>query len=319
VGSVAEGRHKAALELLKEWRLRKDDKGRDKILRELAKLCAAEVSGGLREGGGVLTWSTQAHTQEALCYIALKDTQMALFTAADVRPRDLPRYVQDCVAEVVRETRADQERRLRTLKIQELYDTVSRLSRAGAASVLDRLSFRQRNGLVELILRRLGHERIVMRLDSAPDDHRLWLMWYAFLLHLEEPAAKNMLVEDRDTPTRLIIDFSGEMGPQPKNKQARPINLAGPLLVKVFDVLTGLPDNQIPAAARTNTRLGRTFDVDPDVIARWKRHPEWGKLRVDITRDGKGGVHYTFDLDALLRSARIVYGEKRGPKEKASS
>jgi len=133
---------------------------------------------------------------------------------------------------------------------------------------------------------------------------------------LEEPAADKMLAEDQDTPTGLMVDLSGEMGPQPKNKQNQPINLAGPLLVKVFDVLTGLPNNQIPAPARTNTRLGRTFNVDPDVIARWRQHPEWEQLHVTTKPNGKGGVQFTFDLDALLRSARIVVGKKRGPRAK---
>ena len=133
---------------------------------------------------------------------------------------------------------------------------------------------------------------------------------------MKEPAAKR-LVEGSETPTGLIIDLNSELGPQPKNKHGKPVNLAGPILVKVFDVLTGLPNNRIPAPARTNTRLGRTFDVDPDVIARWKRHPEWEQLRVNTKPNGKGGVQYTFDLDALLRSARIVMGKKRGPKDES--
>jgi hypothetical protein len=32
MGSVAEDKHKTALELLRRWRLRSDDKARDKIL-----------------------------------------------------------------------------------------------------------------------------------------------------------------------------------------------------------------------------------------------------------------------------------------------
>jgi hypothetical protein len=38
----------------------------------------------------------------------------------------------------------------------------------------------------------LGHERIIMRLDAEPSDHMLWLMWYVFRLHMEEPAAKTL-------------------------------------------------------------------------------------------------------------------------------
>jgi hypothetical protein len=319
MGSVADDKHKTALELLRRWRLRKDVKGREKLLREFVELCAVEVSNGLRVGGGVLAWSTKEHTTEVIRYITLKGVQRALDTATDTRPPHLPSYVQDCVAEVVQETRTDQEKYLRELKPQQIYDMVSPLSRLGAASVLDRISFHQRNALVELILRRWGHKRILMRIDSEPDEHLPWLIWYAFRLHMEEPSAKKLLAEDQDTPTGLMIDLGEELPPQPKNSRGTPINLAGPILVKAFDVLTGLPNNQIPAPARTNTRLGRTFDVDPDVIARWKRHPEWAELRVDVEPDGKGGVRYTFDLDALFRSARIVTGRKRGPQDNSSS
>jgi hypothetical protein len=192
MGSVAEVKHKSALELLRRWRLRNDDKGRDKILRELAELCAAELSRGLREGGGIVAWNTQEHLTAAIRFVTLKGTQRALYTAADTRPRDFPRYIQDCVAEVARETQASQEKNLHALEPQQIYDRVSRLSRLGAASILDRISFHQRNGLVELILRRLGHERIIMRLDAEPSDHMLWLMWYVFRLHMEEPAAKTL-------------------------------------------------------------------------------------------------------------------------------
>ena len=230
----------------------------------------------------------------------------------------MPKYVRACAAEVAREkTIATREAWLRGLKPEEVLDMVLRWDRSGAASMLDRLSFRQRNDLVKSILRLLAQQGVVVSMDlsSEPKNYLLWLMWYAYRLHMEEPAAKR-LVENSETPTGLIIDLNDKLGPQPKNKRDEPINLAGPILVKMFDVLTGLPNNQIPAPARTNTRLGRTFGVDPDVIARWKCHPEWAELRVDVEPDGKRGVRTTFDLDALLRSARIVMGQQRGPKAK---
>lgn len=316
--SVAEDKHKAAVELVRRIRLSKSG-GREyeQTLRELVVLCAAEVSSGLREGGGILAWNTQDHTNAAVRHVAFKGVHRALGAIEDgARPPNFPEYVRACVAEVVQETKAEQEKSLRELKPQQIYDMVSRLARPGAASVLDRLSFHQRNGLVKLIHGQLGHKGTRMWADREPEDHALWLVWYAFRLHMEEPAAKKMLREDQDTPTGLMIDLSDELSPQPKNSRGEPINLAGPLLVKVFDVLTGLPNNRIPAPARSNTKLGITFGVDPGVIARWKDHPEWDELQVNIEPDGKGGVNYSFDLDALLRSARIVMGKKRGPTER---
>jgi len=75
MGSAAEGKHRTALELRRRWHLRKDDEGRDKILRELMELCATEISDGLREGGGILAWSTQEHTTDAIRYVAFGGAQ----------------------------------------------------------------------------------------------------------------------------------------------------------------------------------------------------------------------------------------------------
>jgi hypothetical protein len=133
---------------------------------------------------------------------------------------------------------------------------------------------------------------------------------------MDEADAQGLLTKDDDSKTVLLVNFSGDTSSQPRNSRGEPINLAGPIQARVYDVVTGLPNNGIPASARTNMRLGRTFGVDPDVVARWKNHSEWHKLRVNIRPNGEGGVYYTFDLDALLRSARIVTGCKRGPKPK---
>lgn len=314
MGSVAEDKHKAALELLRKWRFRKTEKGREETLRELAALCAAEISHGLRDGGGVLAWNTQEDTVGAIRYVAFSGVQRALATAADKRPPDFPKYVQDCIAEVVRETRADQEKRLQQLEPQQVYDIVSQLSRFGAASVLDLLSFEQRNGFIALIQQRLGEGAFKVSLALEPKDDLLWLLWYAFRLHAMEPTVRQLLGDDKETPTILAIDLSGELGPQPRNKRGEPINLAGPALVKVYDVLTGLPTNNIPAPARSDVKLGLSFGVDRSVIKRWREHPEWDDLKVDIQPNDKGGVSFALDVENQLRSARIVIGRKRGPK-----
>ena len=126
-------------------------------------------------------------------------------TPRERRPPNLPKYVRACAAEVARETRAAQEAWLRGLKPEQVLDVVLRWDRPGAASMLDRLSFRQRNDLVKSIIRLLGQRGMVvsMDLDSEPKNYLLWLMWYAFRLHMEEPAAKR-LVEGSETPTGLI-------------------------------------------------------------------------------------------------------------------
>jgi hypothetical protein len=317
--SVPEGKHAQAVKIVgKALRSRSGEKYDDAV-RELIELCAEEIAEGLTEGGGALTLSTAQHIVGITRQLAYASAGKVVGTARESRPTDLPQYVRTCAAEVARETRAAQEAWLRGLKPEQVLDVLLRWDRPGAASMLDRLSFDQRNELVKLILQHLDRQGIAVSLvlNNEPKNYLLWLMWYAFRLHLEEPAAKR-LIEDRETPTGLLIDLSGELGPQPKNKRGEPINLAGPILVKMFEVLTGLPNNRIPAPARSNTKLGITFSVDPDVIARWKKHPEWDELHVDTKPDGKGGVHYSFDLDTLLRSARIVMGKKRGPTEKPS-
>ena len=239
-------------------------------------------------------------------------------TLRDEPGRSLLAHVKGCVADVLKQAVADQYKELRNLAPKQLLDTLLRLSRADVAWVLERISFDQRNGLVGELTRRellYGGARLSLDLDDAPEDDLLWLLWYIFQLHKKDAGMQGLLAE-KEVPTVMMVDLSGGKNPQPRNSRGEPINLAGPILVKVFDRLTGLPNNEIPASARTNTRLGRAFNVDPDVVARWKKHPEWHELRVDIQPDDKGGVYHTFDLEALLCSARIVTGCKRGPKPK---
>jgi hypothetical protein len=318
MGSVANEKHAAARPLVRQWLLCRSDKRRDELVRELAALCAGEIFEGLRDGGGVWEWNERRRMDATLRHIALAGVQRALDTLADTRPSDFPKHIRACTAEVTVRARERQEAEIDALTPQQIYDKVVSWPRPGAASLLDRLSFDQRTGLIALIIKRADTipPAGALGLREEPEDHQLWLVWYAARLQLLQPSVRHLIETDPNTPTHFLLDAGGELGPQPKNKRGEPINLAGPLLVKVFDVLTGLPGNRIPAPARSNTRLGRTFNVHPDVIARWRQHTEWKNLRVNIVPDGNGGVRYTFDLRAVLISAQIVMGKKRGPLSK---
>lgn len=292
----------------------------NKALQELAVLCAPEITEALNEfkgSGNILIFEPAMFVREVAGVGVLK----AASTLRDKPGHSLLKHVKDCTAGVLKEAETDQREKLRRLPPEQLLDVVLSLSRPCAASILDRASFDQLSNLVvELVRRRLVNNGATISLDleNEPEDALLWLLWYIFRLHAEEAGARGLLAKGQETPTVLLVNCKGNTRTQPRNKRGEPINLAGPILVKVFDVLTGLPNNQIPAPARTNTRLGCTFNVDPDVVGRWKRHPEWHDLRVNVKPDSEGGVHYTFDLDALLRSAGIVMGCKRGPKIKPS-
>jgi hypothetical protein len=322
VRSLPNGRPQEALDLWKRWERWSDKDGAmakrraDKALHELAVFCTPEIAEALNtyKKSGKLVLLDVAESVHELAHIAVLE---AAQTLRDKPNRQLLVHVKDCAVEVLRETEAYQQEEARQLTPEQVVEMCTKRSRQYMAFVLEHLSFDQRNGLVvELMRRRLGPNGMGLSLDlgNEPEDGLLWLLWYIFRLHVEEAAASGLLAKDQETPTVLLVNFSSETGPQPRNSRGEPINLAGPILVKVFDMLTGLPNNRIPAPARSNTRLGRAFNVDPDVVARWKRHPEWHELRVNVEPDGEGGVHHTFDLDALLRSARIVMGCKRGPK-----
>jgi hypothetical protein len=71
---------------------------------------------------------------------------------------------------------------------------------------------------------------VSMDLASEPKNYLLWLIWYVIHLQVNEPSAQDLLTRHPDTPTNLIVDLSGELGPQPKNRRGDPINLAGPTL-----------------------------------------------------------------------------------------
>lgn len=311
MGSVANDKHAEALRLFKRWRFQGVE-GREKTLQEFAKFCAEEISAGLWAGGGILVWNTQEDTERVIRYVALTGVRKALETTVSTHPPDLPRHVQVCVEAVVKETRAARETKLKELTSQQVYDLVQKLSRLGAASILHRLSFGQRQDFIAFIQRQVVDTyRLSLACEDEPEDYALWLLWYVGRLHAMDPTVRQLL--DKEVPTVLTLDLNGELGPQPRNKKGEPINLAGPVLVKVFGVLTGLPTNDIPAPASSDTKLGLSFGVSRDVIKRWRTHPEWGDLKADITLDGKGGVRFSVDEENLQRSARIAIGHKRGP------
>jgi hypothetical protein len=123
--SVADDKHRAALKLVRRWRFG-NEKGREETLKKLAEPCAVEISSGLREGGGVLAWSTREHTTAAVRHVALAGVRRALETVetyTTVRPRDFPRYVQGCTAKVARETKSAQEAALKELEPQQILDS----------------------------------------------------------------------------------------------------------------------------------------------------------------------------------------------------
>jgi hypothetical protein len=293
----------------------------NEALGELAILCAPEIAQAFNEFKGsssLLISDPELLVRE----VAEVGVRKAAQTLRDEPGRLLLDHVKDCVTSVLKDAEAAQREELRNLAPDQLLDMVLRLARSDAASLLNCASFDQCSGLVVELVRRRSVKSGGLSLDveNEPEDDLSWLLWYIFRLHAEEASARGLL-EDKAHRTRvvLLVDPSGDTGPQPRNKHGEPINLAGPILVKVFDKLTGLSNNQMPAPARTNLRLGRTFGIDPDVVARWKRHPEWRDLRVNTEPDGEGGLHYTFDLEALLRSARIVTGHKRGPNPQPAS
>jgi hypothetical protein len=293
----------------------------NEALGELAVLCAPEIAQAFNEFKGsssVLIFDPELFVREA----AEVGVRKAAQTLRDEPRRLLLDHVKDCVTGILKDAEADQHEELRNLAPEQLLDMVLSLARSDATSLLNRASFDQCSGLVVELVRRRSVKSAGLSLDVEiePEDELSWLLWYIFRLHAEEASARGLLEEKaRGTQVVLLVDFGSDTGPQPQNKRGNPINLAGPILVKVFDQLTGLPNNRVPAPARTNMRLGRTFGIDPDVVARWKRHPEWRDLRVNTEPDGEGGLHYTFDLEALLRSARIVTGHKRGPNPQPAS
>jgi len=289
----------------------------DETLHKLAGLCAPEIAEALnefKESGNLLIFDLAEFPRE----VAVIGVREAAQTLRDEPGRSLLEHIKVSVINVLKDAEVEQREQLRSLPPSQLLDIVLRLTRLEAAWVLDHLSFDQRNALIGFIHHRMGSQYVEMRLGDKhePDDPLMWAIWYLGRLHALEPQAKQAFTkEGRPLQTCFLIDPSRELGPQPKNRGGEPINLAGPALVKVFEALTGLLTNRIPAEASSKSKLGRSFRVSRKVIARWRQHPEWEKLHIEITPDGKGGVYYAIDQENQLRSAHIATGIDRGPKK----
>ncbi len=107
-----------------------------------------------------MTPSTPERINEITRYLAYASAERVIATARGRKPAYLPKYVQDCAAQIAGETRARQAAELRRLKPKEILAGVQGRERPFAASVLGQLTFEQRNGLVELIYRRLVYKGI---------------------------------------------------------------------------------------------------------------------------------------------------------------
>ncbi len=323
MGSVAEGRLQEVMAVWRRWdrysgKFDAMAKRRSKqALHELAVYCEPEITEALNayKKGSHLVLFDVAGTVYELAHVAVLE---AAQTLRDVPNRQFLSHVKYCAIEVLRETESEQQK-WQSAAPKQLLDMMLLLSRSDAASILTRLPFDQRNDLLVESLRRMSVDkeqaRSVGQTREAEDD-LLWLVGYVGHLHVEEPAVKDLLTKSCGGTTVIRIGSAEKVGSQPTNKCGEPINLAGPALVKVFEALTGLPNNSIPAEASSKSKLGCSFGVSRKVIARWRDHLEWKELRAETVPDGEGGLYYVVDRENELRSARIAGGKKRGPKDK---
>ncbi len=287
----------------------------DEALKDLAFVCEPEIEEAINafeEDGGCLFLDT-THYTGAMGAIVRKGVLYAAQSLRNEPSRDLLEYVRASVEKVLWEIVAERKAKLERHTPEALLGFLSVVPREVAVSQFGLLGPEKRLDLLELIAQRLmqrsGQERLEIWFipEHEPEDGLLFLAWYLLMIDASEPSVQDALARGQ---LKTVVRARG-LSP-PKNRRGEPVNPLGPILVKVYDVLTGLPNNEIPAPARSDTKLGISFNVDRAVIKRWKSHPEWEDLQVDTKPDGKGGVHYAFNLEALLRSVRIVQGQKRG-------
>ncbi len=287
----------------------------DEALKDLTFVCEPEIEEAINafeEDGGRLFLDT-THYTGAMGAIVRKGVLYAAQSLRNEPGRDLLEYVRASVEKVLWEIVAERKAKLERHTPEALLGFLSVVPREVAVSQFGLLGPEKRLDLLELIAQRLmqrsGQERLEIWFtpEHEPEDGLLFLAWYLLMIDASEPSVQDALARGQ---LKTVVRARG-LSP-PKNRRGEPVNPLGPILVKVYDVLTGLPNNEIPAPARSDTKLGISFNVDRAVIKRWKSHPEWEDLQVDTKPDGKGGVHYAFNLEALLRSVRIVQGQKRG-------
>jgi hypothetical protein len=323
MGSLSEDRLREAMAI---WRRRerwsyKDgpeaERLSDKALQELTFVCEPEIEEAIRvfeEKGGCLFLDT-VHYTGAMGAIVRKGVLRAAQSLRNKLGRNLLEYVKACVEEVLWEITAERKAKLERCRPDKLQEFLLLVPREVAASQLMLLGSEKRLELLEHLAQHLLHhsseERVVLEFtpDREPEDKLLFLIWSLSMLASQHIKRS---IQSSSTGDQVTTAISARGLSPSKNEQGEPINPIGPIFVRVADVLTGLPSNRIPASARSKKRLGISFGVNRGVIKRWKDHPEWEDLQVDIRPDGKGGVYWTFDLEALLRSIRIVKGEKRG-------
>lgn len=225
---------------------------------------------------------------------------------------DVVELIKTEVAKELADRRTEKIKWLRSQKAKDILSglmyLLHRSRRHNAAVYADHLTGSQRSDLTVLLHDQITDKAVIyLRMDREPEEPRMWLFWYLHHSDFSTPEKKRKL---GGIPRDLIAIRRGAMR---TNKHGEIVMPLGPMYAKVFEAqkremnkLRMLPKN--PGV----NKIAEGLKVDHNSVTRWLKED----LPLKLESDGKGGVHYTFNLSTIQRCIEITAGKKRGPKSK---
>lgn len=184
-----------------------------------------------------------------------------------------------------------------------------------AAGTLRQLSQEQRRELLTLVARYKGKDPLITMSGFVSDaeDRLEWIARYTNFLN-DANSFEQFQIEHGRHADALVFAVGGKLGPPQRDKDGEPLNLFGPMHVKMTKLLASEQTKHgIHGAAEQGSfsNIARSLNTDHRRVARW-----WGQRHrlSDPWVTPEGNIKVIATPNDLKEMVRMVHGDRRGRK-----
>jgi len=291
-----------------------DEEREQKLIDRMIPIAAPEISGAFHEDFAARVFcdlfsiDDAAAGEEQVLAVIPKGLKHAGHTFAENRSKPVGEHIKSCIAAELASLRDKRIVEAQNKSPEELLSVVLDWPRPNVMVLLEHLTFEQRDGLLELLVARVGRS-LVVSLKDKPEDELRWRIWYTLGLQAYDAKLSEVLRED----THPIFVPVGEVQKRPPPKGVNP---AGPMHARFYQQLV----EELREAGRdiqdpdSKSRIARLTGLDRRAIGRYLD----SDVQVEIALGEQDRVKVRFRLKDLQRSIDVSRGKKRGRKTRGS-
>lgn len=297
-----------------------------KILKKLGELCTQEILSAIlgnwiKAGLCGVYVGVEKRPPYTILWIVCEDAEI-IYTGirkaiSSVAVSGVPfhEHVAACVSKVLSQEAAELAQELKEYKPRALLKECTSWTLDRTRFIVEYLCEEQRAALANLLFHELGGKPRPMRMDveptmpehPTPKQRQAWLYAYLYRLRMHEPDIKTSLggvpriVAVCDGDRMLINKSTGE-----------PADPLGPIHAKVHEKLgRELNKHGHPIKdPESKNRIARGLGVSRATLQRYSD----ADVPVKLTPDGRGGVHYEFNMNSMLQALEVSARRSRRKK-----